>query len=140
MGENEQGFMTGAVAGMGSGAAMGAAVGSIVPGVGTAVGALAGAAIGFAAGGLIGYEQADSQRLARKEAEKQAEKARRSAIIKEMGAKEQASMMAFSAAMRGGNNRSGGSSKAPGIVSNGQGEGTIGSNISSSNNGSAGTF
>lgn len=123
MGTNEEGFLQGGV----SGAASGASIGAVLGPKGAAVGAV----IGFAAGSVLGWSSTDKQRKAQKKAAKEVERQRRESIARSMGEKEQASMMAFSAAMRGPSNSGSSNNNRPGVVATG-GEGTIGSNLSTS--------
>ena len=126
--ENEQGFITGGMAGAGTGAAIGATVGSFAGPPGTVAGAAGGAAIGFIAGGLLGNMQSQSQREARRQAQKEATRVRRQSIISEMGARQQAENIAM-----GGMIRSTGKQSQVGVIPN---QSFIGQNLLTT----AGTF
>lgn len=108
MGENEQGFWTGALAGAGSGAAVGA--------LGGPPGMAIGAVVGFIGGGILGNEQADSTRIAKKKAAQAAEDARRASIVKQMGAQQQAEGIAFAATSSKTPSRSPASDSNPGAI------------------------
>jgi len=110
------------------GAAAGATAGFFLGG-GNPLAAAKGAAIGASMGYSLGDQAANRDQAQEdlKFARQEAEKARRDSIIKEMGAKGQADNLAYAAAMNGGKRND-----APGMVGTGMGEGTIGSNITSS--------
>jgi phage tail tape-measure protein len=95
MTENESGFWTGATTGAMTGASSGAAIGMLGGPIGVGAGAVVGGLIGFAAGGILGNDSADKTRRAKIDAEKKAEAARRGALVKQMGAAQQAESLAL---------------------------------------------
>jgi hypothetical protein len=133
--QNEEGFISGGVAGAGTGAAIGAAFAPATAGGSIAAGAL----IGFAIGGLAGNMQSDRARRAQVDAEKAAETARRRAIMKEFGARQQAEAIALSSTK--GRSTGGGQGSQPAGGAALSQEGTIGANVQQSGSqGISGTF
>lgn len=121
LGQNEQGFLAGGMAGAGTGASIGFSVGG-------PKGAVIGAGVGFIAGGLMGASQSQSMRSTQRKAQKEALTARRRSVMQEMGARQQAENIAM-----GGMIRNTGRQSQIGVMPN---QSFIGQNLSTT----AGTF
>jgi len=123
MDEEEQGLLTGAASGAATGAMVGGPAGAVVGGV---------------IGGFLGFSGASAQAAAQKRAQQKAEQARRDAIIKQFGVKQQADSMAL-AGLSAKSKNMGGVSSTSGGANSPTTQGLIGQNISPSKT-SSGTF